>query len=154
MSTRVRSRLKKAGRNFKRLDFPAMPLSHFPAFVEDTFRPIEQLLSELETTGETDNDHQGAVYRAPIDGRWYDLAGALQGFVEFFDIHARFTGRQIGISAMRRLANKFGYGMMVFQSDIDEVRAELELLRAEANQMTSGHARAVLASITEEACAT
>ncbi|MDR6583781.1 hypothetical protein [Herbaspirillum frisingense] len=152
MSTRVRSRLKKAGRNFKRLDFPAMPLSHFPAFVEDTFRPIEQLLVELETTGETDCDRDGAVYRAPSDGQWYCLAGALSGFVEFFEAYGRLVDRVMPVAALGRLANKFGYGTMVFQSDIDDVRFELDSLRAEANLMTSGQARSILASMTEEAC--
>lgn len=149
MNTRIRSRLKKAARNFKRIDFAAMPLAQLPDLVDDTFGPMERLLVELETTGDIDADHQGAVYRAPGDHTWYSLAGAIVGFVEFFISHEKISGRPMPIQALWRLANKFSYGMMVFQSDIDDVRLELTKLKTETMLMTSGQARAIIQKMTE-----
>jgi len=144
-------RQKRTGREHKRIDPGMRTMAQAPWRMQMTFGPMEQILKTIETTGDIDADKDGAVYRAPGHHAWHSMAGAIAGFAEFYEAHARISGKEMPTQALRRLANKFEYGVMIFQSDIDAVRADLAALKTETLPMTENYATAVLETMREAA---
>ncbi|MFL9926010.1 hypothetical protein PQR62_17165 [Herbaspirillum lusitanum] len=79
----------------KRLDHGNVTMAQMPWRMRSTFGPVEDLLVALETTGDINADKDGPVYRAPSSHAWFDMAGAIVGFAEFYDAHARISGREM-----------------------------------------------------------
>lgn len=153
MSGHLRSRAKRAARKHKHQvvrDHGGLTMAQMPWRMRATFGPVEDILTTLETTGDIDADKDGAVYRAPSSHIWYDLAGAIEGFAEFYEAHARISGREMPTSSLRQLANKFAYGVMIFQSDIDAVRRDLAILKKETLPMTEHYTTSIIQSMTED----
>ncbi|AYR24233.1 hypothetical protein [Herbaspirillum rubrisubalbicans] len=154
MSGHLRSRAKRAARKHKHhvvRDHGSLTMAQMPWRMRATFGPVEDILTALETTGDIDVDNDGAVYRAPSSHAWYDLAGAIEGFAEFYEAHARISGREMPTRSLRQLANKFAYGVMIFQSDVDAVRRDLAILKQETLPMTEHYTTTIIQSMTEEA---
>lgn len=154
MSGHLRSRAKRAARKHKHQvvrDHGSLTMAQMPWRMRATFGPVEDLLTALETTGDIDADKDGAVYRAPSGHAWYNLAGAIEGFAEFYDAHARISGRDVPTQSLHQLANKFSYGVMIFQSDVDAVRRDLAILKQETLPMTEHYTTTIIQSMTEEA---
>lgn len=154
MSGHLRSRAKRAARRYKHQvvrDHGSLTMAQMPRRLRATFGPVEDILTTLETTGDIDADKDGAVYRAPSSHVWYDLAGAIQGFAEFYEAHARISGREMPTASLRQLANKFAYDVMIFQSDVDAVRRDLVILKQETLPMTEHYTTTIIQSMTEDA---
>ena len=153
MSGHLRSRAKRAARKHKHhvvRDHRNLTMAQMPWRMRATFGPVEDILTTLETTGDIDADKDGAVYRAPSSHVWYDLADAIEGFADFYKAHARISGREMPTSSLRQLANKFAYGVMIFQSDIDAVRRDLAILKKERLPMTEHYTTTIIQSMTED----
>ena len=154
MSGHLRSRVKRAARKHKHQavrDHGSLTMAQMPWRMRAAFGPVEDLLTALETTGDIDADKDGAVYRAPSGHAWFSLAGAIEGFAEFYDAHARISGREMPTKSLHQLAKKFGYGVMIFQSDVDAVRRDLAILKLETLPMTEHYTTTIIQSMTEEA---
>ena len=50
---------------------------------------------------------------------------------------------------LRQLANKFKYGMMLYQSDVDQVREALQALKSETNGMTLNYVDSLIQTTAE-----
>lgn len=149
MSRHLRRKQRREGFQHKRLDHGNVTMAQMPWRIRDTFGPVEDLLTALETTGDIDIDKDGPVYRAPTSHEWFDLAGAIEGFAAFYDQHARISGREMPTKSLHQLANKFSYGVMVFQSDVDAVRRDLAILKAETLPMTENYTTAIIHTMQE-----
>lgn len=151
MSRHLRRKHKREGFDRKRRDHGNVAMAQMPWRVRDTFGPVEDLLTALETTGDIDADKDGPVYRAPASHEWFDLAGAIEGFAAFYDQHALISGREMPTQSLHQLAKKFSYGVMVFQSDVDAVRRDLAILKAETLPMTENYTTAIIHTMQEAA---
>jgi hypothetical protein len=151
MSGHLRSRAKRAARSYKRRDPGERTLGSMPWKVSAAFGPLEQILTTLETTGEIEHDSQGAIYRAPSSNDWNDMAAAIEGFAQAYDIHASISGREMPTASLHQLANRFKYGMFIFRADVDAVRRDLAILKAETLPMTENYTTALIQTVQEAA---
>ena len=109
------------------------------------FKPLEDILNQLEDLGTVDVIASGAQANTPIfkngcDNEWYETAPALQGVIEFFEIHAQRTGREINLDPLRKLAKKLEVHMPIFAADTAAAREVLNAMHAESNHMSPSYA--------------
>lgn len=103
------------------------------------FAPLESVLDEIERTGTVDVAGGAPVFQPPGESAWYALAPAIVGVANLFDMWAARHGKTLDVSALTRLAKKLEYAMPIAQSDIDDTRATMNVLR----RVPMGHQEAV-----------
>lgn len=138
-------------RSLKRTDTGNRTLATMPWKIAATFDQVEKILRVVETTGDIDTIKGAPVFQVPSDHDWYELAPSIEGFVRFYETHADISGADMPTAPLRQLANKFKYGVMIFQSDIDLVRESLPLLRAATAKMTVAYADTLIETVREAA---
>ena len=126
-------------------------LATMPWKTAATFDQLESILDVMEKTGNVDDERSTVVFQVPSSREWFSLAPAINGLAEVFELHAHIADRDMPTAPLRQLANKFKYGMMVFQSDLDLVRESLQLLKAESKGMTLNYATALIQTTVETA---
>lgn len=104
-------------------------------------RPVELLLDRLE-----DGDHSTsivdgtAVFRVAGSKDWCDIASALLGIVDVFEIWSMRHEKSIPLEPLRQLAHRLKYGMSITELETGAVRRVLPLLRRVAAFLDRGEA--------------
>jgi len=119
-----------------------------PWKLHSVFQPIEDILSKMEATGYSDADQRGRpVFRSMKDSCWYTSAEAINGVADAYEIHAARSGRAMPIEPLRRVASKLHYDSVLFQDEVDAMRAALAVLRSETMGMTEDYAHSLLQGV-------
>ncbi|NDP60050.1 MAG: hypothetical protein GZ090_11910 [Oxalobacteraceae bacterium] len=119
-----------------------------PWKLRNVFQPLDDILNMMESTGFSDADRRGTpIFQSQKDSCWYTSAPAINGVADWYEIHARRSGRTMPIEPLRRVANKLHYGSMVFASDVADMRAALATLRHETMDMTEDYAHSLLQTV-------
>lgn len=138
-------------RSLKYIESGNRTLATMPWKTAAVFEKMDEILAAMEATGDIDAENGIPVFKVPKSHAWFELAPAIEGFAEVYECHARISGREMPTAALRQLANKFKYGVMIFPSDVDQVRTSLETLRAETMSMTLNYADALIQTVKEAA---
>jgi hypothetical protein len=138
-------------RSHKRLDHGDLPLSVMPWKTAAAFGQMETILAKLEQTGDIDDEVGTPVFKVASRHEWFELAPAFEGFAAVYELHARLSGREMDTAPLRQIAKKFKYEVMIFQSDVDMVRAALKSLHAETLTMTLNYSTALIRTVQEAA---
>jgi hypothetical protein len=136
-------------RAHKRIDPGTRTIASMPWKLATAFGQMEQIVTTIQTTGDIDAEGNTAVFQVPSSHEWYELAPAIAGFAEVYELHAHISEREMPTAPLRQLANKFKYGMMIFQSDIDLVREALAILKAETRTMNLNYVDALIQTASE-----
>jgi hypothetical protein len=134
---------------------PYVPRSHGartlrtqPWKLRGVFQPLDDILTQMEETGYSDADQTGLpVFRSMKDGGWYGISEAIAGVADAYEIHASRSGRPMPVEALRRVATKLHYGTVLFQDEVDAMRAAMEVLRKETMNMTEDYAASLLQGV-------
>lgn len=118
---------------------------------QSVFTPLERILDQLEQEGTVDVSAAHKMAGMPIyketDGKWYSTVHAMQGVIEFFEIHASRKGLFLPLQPLILLAKKLEVDMPIFPKDTQDVRAALVILRRTANRMTADEAHELVNDI-------
>lgn len=119
-----------------------------PWKIHAVFNPLEAIIDQLEQDETIDVTPGGvAIFQDRKDGCWYDSVVAIMGVVEAYELHEVRNNRVINLEPLRQLANKLKYGMSIFSSDTEAVRACLKRMRVETMQMTADYAKQLIQDI-------
>ena len=126
-----------------------------------TFAPIEAMLDEIQATGEVDvGPDNKPIIKPKGEYEYYPVVEAFRSMAETFELIAEDRKLTVQTEGIRRIANKWDYGMMIDQSDLDAARACLQWMRLMIAPLTPEQfgeyslivsARAELARIDQEA---
>lgn len=103
--------------------------------VDAVFRPLEAVLAEIERTGFVDADRGVPIFRNPVDGEEFELAPAVTGIAEMFEMWSIRHSTEAPIKPLRQLASRLGYSMPLDAQLLADVTASLPVLRKIAMQM-------------------
>lgn len=136
-STRELKRIEK--RQAKRGQQTQKPQPMIPVFLwaDQMFSPIDNILAQIELTGELETDEHGTVICRAATGEIAAAWGAVDGVAELFDQWRIRHNAALDISPLRQLASRFDYGMPVDQPLLDAVRELMPRLRAIASRMAA-----------------
>jgi len=116
-----------------------------PWKVAAVFNPLIAILDQLEQDGTIDTATDGQpIFKDHNDGHWYDTAVAVMGVVDAYAMHEARRGINLGLPALRQLANKLSYGMPIFDTDTYACRECLKRMKAETMNMTADYARELI----------
>lgn len=116
-----------------------------PWKIRFVFQPLVNILDQLEQDGTVNTSASGTpMFKDEKDGHWYCTVSALNGVIDAYEIHERRHDRDLGLEPLRILSNKLQYGMPVFESDTESVRACLSRMRQETMQMTADYAKQLI----------
>lgn len=119
-----------------------------PWKIHAVFAPLESIIDQLEQDETIDVTPGGvAIFQDRKDGCWYDSVVAIMGVVDAYELHEVRNKRVINLDPLRQLANKLKYGMSIFPSDTEAVRACLKRMRVETMQMTADYAKQLIQDI-------
>lgn len=109
------------------------------------FRPLEQILNELETEGTLTvpvrGEHAGKpVFQVDGEPHWYVAAPAIRGLIETMEVHELRSGRKLPLDPLRLLAKKFEVDMPVFPEDTKAARASMAALIQESHSFPRDYA--------------
>ncbi|MFJ9451490.1 hypothetical protein [Herbaspirillum sp. NPDC101397] len=139
------AKTKRRNKAYKPRDPESILLRFEPWKVAAVMNPLESIVDQLEHAGTIDVAGDGqAVFKDHCDGVWYDSPVAIMGVVEAYEIHERRTGAVLELDALRRLANKLKYQMMIDQNDTKAARECLARIRATTLNMTAGYANQLI----------
>lgn len=99
-----------------------------------TMRPLEDVIDRIERECVLDvaRIHAGcesAVFKASLDGVWYELAGAIEGIVWMFELWAERNEKVAPVEPLKVLIKRLQFDMPITQIEVDAVRAVMPKLR-------------------------
>ncbi len=105
--------------------------------IDFTFGPLELALAQIEATGELECDTDGdAVVRDPRDGEFIAFGAALESSARIFArVASRYDWPPMP-DGMARAGRKVNAGMLLFDSDIADVRATIAWMRKAIEEIT------------------
>lgn len=117
-----------------------------PVFLwaDQMLSPIDNILAQIELTGELETDEHGTVICRAATGEIAAAWGAFDGVAELFDQWRIRHNAALDISPLRQLAARFDYGMPVDQPLLDAVRELMPRLRAIASRMAADQADSLI----------
>lgn len=119
-----------------------------PWKLNGVFGPLEEILNQMELSGNSDTDAFGTlIFRDAGDANWYASSAAINGVADAYEAHALRSGRPMPLEPLRMLAKKFRYGTMVFPAELDAARAAIAELRRESLGMTEDYAASLLQTV-------
>ena len=99
------------------------------------FSPLETVLNRLEKDGTVDAVGKQIVFTEESRGDRYDLPEAIRGVVDFHRIAQEKYGLPAEFDALDKFANKLDAGSPIFESDLSDVKREIETCRQQAYQL-------------------
>lgn len=109
----------------------AYPIERREAAVSAMFKAfatIDSLIASLEH-GEVDAEGGIPIMR-DWEGGWCEIAPALRGWCDCWELIARRMGADLDLGHLRRLANRLDKGMLLEVSDVDRARVITDRCRA------------------------
>jgi hypothetical protein len=105
--------------------------------IDATFQPLEDALAQIEATAELECDEDGdAVVRDPRDGETIAFGAALESSARIFArVAPRYNWPPMP-EGMARAGRKVTAGMLLFDSDIADVRATIAWMRLAIEEIT------------------
>jgi hypothetical protein len=140
----------KARRNKRYVKRPAgaRTLRTQPWKLNNVFQPLEDILNQMQATGFSDVDQRGMpIFKSAKDSCWYTSAEAIHGVADAYEIHVARSGHVLPIEALRRVANKLHYDSILFEDEVNAMRAALVVLRTETMAMTENYAHDLLQGV-------
>lgn len=97
-----------------------LTLAERPERLHGVWNPLENVLNEMERTGEIDVARgRPVLYEA---GAWYELVPALRGVMDFHELAAFRHRLRVDLAPLRKLANKLDAGAPIFEQDLVQIR--------------------------------
>ncbi|RCS59743.1 hypothetical protein [Parvibium lacunae] len=119
-----------------------------PYKLHAAFQPMLDLLNHIETTGEVEATDKGVpIMRVFGDSEYYEMAAAIEGFYDVFDVYANRHGVEIDTGPIKRLANCLRTSTPLQQSHINAARHCLHELREIAGDMRAGEAKDLVRTV-------
>lgn len=97
-----------------------------PEVVRKVFQPFDELLDQIETHGTIDVIQGRAVYQ-DIEGDWYDLVAAGDGFCEAFRM--KKDRYDYDVEPLQQLINRIKYGAPLTPKETTAARIALDKIR-------------------------
>ncbi len=136
---------KRRNKPYRARDPGCVKLKTLPWLIDSVFSPLYSIIDQLEGDGTiyvTNDDVP--VFLNRKDGRFYETASAVTGFIEGYEIHERRTGRSLGMDPLRHLVALIKNGKMITPADTKKAREALDRIRAETMGMTWNYADEML----------
>ncbi|MDQ2150092.1 hypothetical protein RBI22_15340 [Alcaligenaceae bacterium C4P045] len=98
---------------------------------DTALRPLEEVIDQIERHGTVDVSERGApVFKPPGECQWMDIAPAIAGLADTFEIYASRHGREINVRPLRVLCAALESGADVTQTNLTELHTLMPRLRA------------------------
>lgn len=126
---RQAERMATRQRAMRRIQRPV----HFPMIVKaDTaLRPLEEVIDQIKRHGTVDVNERGApVFKPPGECHWMDIAPAVAGLADTFEIYASRHGREINVRPLRVLCAALTSGADITQINLTELHTLMPRLRS------------------------
>lgn len=126
-----------------RLDPQRIRLRCQPWRVSQTFSPLEQAIGKIERDGSIECALGEPV--CDVAGEWIEIAEAIAGIIEFFDLVAQRNKIELDVTGLRQLSGKLKFGTPLVENDLFRARTCIAQLKQFAlNQLTVGEAESAL----------
>lgn len=104
-------------------------LSHRLCKANFILQPLERLIEGLEVEGTVDTINGKVVVFDRFRNEWYEVAPAIRGFLDVFDIINRRHGAGIDISLIGQLAARLEYGAPITPKETERAKLGLAQIR-------------------------
>lgn len=117
-------------------------LKYEPWRLNLVFDPLTAILDQLEQEGTITTSGAGQpMFLDASDGRWYDTAAALRGFIEMYEMYEIRYATPLPLEPLRILLAKIEGDQLIDSFDTASVRAAASVMRLASMRMTVGEAR-------------